>query len=84
NYININSQTGITVPPESSAELRAAMDFLTDNPTAAQTMGERARARYESLFSADQLGCAYAELYKRLAITPVEHLLNAAINEQRV
>jgi glycosyltransferase involved in cell wall biosynthesis len=84
NYININMHTGLTVPPGSPSKLRAAMDILTSDAAAAQAMGENARTRYENLFGAAQLGSAYAELYKRVAVTPIENLLTIVANEQRI
>jgi glycosyltransferase involved in cell wall biosynthesis len=84
NYININGHTGLTVPAKSPPKLRAAMDFLHENPDRAQAMGAHARQRYEALFAADHLGAAYAELYRRLAKPLAENSLKMAVNEPHV
>ena len=65
-YINQNGVTGITVPPEDSVALRAAMQRLWDHPAEAAAMGAAARTRFETLFTADVMAKSYAELYKKL------------------
>ncbi len=65
-YVNIDGVTGLVVPPNNPAALRAAMQqFERDKPQAEQ-MGLRARERFESLFTAQQMAHSYVDLYKRV------------------
>jgi rhamnosyl/mannosyltransferase len=65
-YINIDGETGLVVEPGCPDSLRQAMDRLHNNPGEAREMGERARQRYEQLFTGAQMGRQYAELYRDL------------------
>ena len=65
-YININNETGFTVPPENPEALQNAMQFLWDNPEKAAEMGKSARNRYKQVFTADKMAEEYAKLYKSL------------------
>jgi len=69
-YVNIDGETGIVVPPADPAALRAAMRRLQDDPALAAQMGARARARFESLFTAQQMGEAYLALYRKVLDQP--------------
>jgi glycosyltransferase involved in cell wall biosynthesis len=62
-YVNLDNETGFVVPPESAAELAAAMSRLLNDFALAGKLGRAARRRYEKLFSGDVLGGAYAGLY---------------------
>ena len=66
-FVNSDRQTGIVVPPEDAAALARAMQALHDDPDMAQEMGQRARQRYQCLFSGEALGHAYVDLYRRVA-----------------
>jgi rhamnosyl/mannosyltransferase len=63
-YVNAHEQTGIVVPPESPQELARAMNLILNDEASATKFGLAARARYESLFSGEALGKAYADLYR--------------------
>jgi len=65
-YINIAGETGLVVPPNDAAALRAAMQHLWAHPAQAAAMGQRAQQRYAQHFSATQMVDAYAALYARL------------------
>jgi rhamnosyl/mannosyltransferase len=65
-YVNVDGLTGIVVPPDDPVALRAAMRKLQDDATLAATMGTRARERFESLFTAQQMGDAYLALYRQV------------------
>lgn len=65
-FINVHGSTGIVVPPMSAGALRTAMQTLWDNPGLAQRYGEAARVRYLDVFSSEELGRAYSELYKQV------------------
>ena len=76
-FVNINGDTGLVVPPSDSNALRNAMRYLWDNPTMAIQMGDRARKRYLSHFTASRMCQSYADLYRSLFGIPV------AISESR-
>ncbi|AZD11491.1 Glycosyltransferase [Pseudomonas chlororaphis] len=65
-YINIHGETGLVVPPSDPLAFRAAMRQLWDNPEQAARMGLKAEARYRQLFTADQMGRRWSELYQEL------------------
>ncbi|WIE50604.1 glycosyltransferase family 4 protein [Pseudomonas sp. GM17] len=65
-YINIHGETGLVVPPSDPQAFRAAMRQLWDNPEQAAQMGLKAEARYRQLFTADQMGQRWSELYQEL------------------
>ncbi|ROL92940.1 glycosyltransferase family 4 protein [Pseudomonas chlororaphis] len=65
-YINIHGETGLVVPPSDPLAFRAAMRQLWDNPEQAAQMGLKAEARYRQLFTADQMGQRWSELYQEL------------------
>jgi hypothetical protein len=43
------------------------MDQLCDRPEMASLMGQRARKRYEQLFTGQLMGSRYAEVYRALS-----------------
>ncbi|MFJ2988603.1 glycosyltransferase family 4 protein [Collimonas sp. NPDC087041] len=63
-YINNHGETGLVVPPSDPDAFRAAMRQLWDDPVLAATMGTRAHARYQKLFTARVMGESYARLYR--------------------
>jgi rhamnosyl/mannosyltransferase len=65
-YINIHNETGLVVPPSDPLAFREAMRTLWENPVLAAQMGEKARARYQHLFTADEMGRKWAALYEEL------------------
>jgi rhamnosyl/mannosyltransferase len=65
-YINIHNETGLVVPPSNPLAFREAMRTLWENPVLAAQMGEKAQARYQSLFTADEMGRKWAALYEEL------------------
>ncbi|AIS10151.1 glycosyl transferase family 1 [Pseudomonas chlororaphis subsp. aurantiaca] len=65
-YINIHGETGLVVPPSDPLALRAAMRQLWDSPGQAAQMGLKAEARYRQLFTADEMGRRWSELYQEL------------------
>ncbi|MDB6441862.1 rhamnosyl/mannosyltransferase [Pseudomonas sp. NFACC32-1] len=65
-YINIHNETGLVVPPSQPEALREAMRTLWENPTRAQEMGIKAEARYKQLFTAEEMGRKWVELYEGL------------------
>ena len=65
-YINIHNETGLVVPPSDPLAFREAMRTLWDNPVQAAAMGVKAEARYRQLFTADEMGRQWNELYREL------------------
>jgi rhamnosyl/mannosyltransferase len=58
--------TGLVVPPADSNALKNALQQLWDNPALAAQYGMAARQRYLNLFTAQNMGRAYTEIYKNL------------------
>ena len=65
-YINIHNETGLVVPPSNPLAFREAMRTLWENPEHAAAMGVKAEARYRQLFTADEMGRKWTELYQEL------------------
>ena len=65
-YINIHNETGLVVPPSNPQAFREAMRTLWENPLRAAEMGLKAEARYRQLFTADEMGRKWTELYQEL------------------
>ena len=62
-YINIDGETGRVVPPDDPGALAAAMDETAGDSAIAESWGEAARRRFLEMFTAEQMGAAYARLY---------------------
>lgn len=65
-YINQHNVTGIVVPPHDPMALRRALEEIWNDKTRAEAMGNAAKSRYRSLFTAEKMIEAYLELYQRL------------------
>lgn len=65
-YINIHNETGLVVPPSNPLAFREAMRTLWEDPERAAAMGVKAEARYRQLFTADDMGRKWTELYQEL------------------
>jgi len=62
-YVNRDGVTGLVVKSNDAPSLRNAMTWMCDNPEERSRMGAAARARFESLFTADSMASRYIELY---------------------
>jgi glycosyltransferase involved in cell wall biosynthesis len=62
----IPGETGLIVPPASSADLTDALETMLGNSARAQAMGESGRQRVETQFSWDTMAASYDALYSRL------------------
>jgi len=80
-YINIDGDTGLVVPPSDALALRAAMRTLWDNPELARTMGRRAAARFEELFTSEQMAANYTALYHDLIARRATGSSTAALDQ---
>jgi histidinol-phosphate phosphatase family protein len=62
-----DGETGILVPPDDAAALAAALEKLLKDREMRQRMGIAARRMAETRFSAEAIGRATVDLYRRLA-----------------
>ena len=65
-HVNIDGETGLVVTPGSPKALRYAMDQLFHRPEMTRLMGQRARQRYELLFTGGLMGERYMRIYNEL------------------
>lgn len=65
-FVNKHETTGIVVKPENVEEMHNAMNFLLKNKDIVKAFGDKARYRYETLFSGPALGNAYKSVYEDL------------------
>jgi rhamnosyl/mannosyltransferase len=65
-YINIDSETGIVVKPDSPEALREAMLWMQSHPDECSVMGKNAQKRFNQLFTADLMALQYIELYSNI------------------
>ncbi|MBN9034383.1 glycosyltransferase family 4 protein [uncultured Rhizobium sp.] len=65
-FVNLDEETGLTIPPNDSETLACAMQRLWENEEECDRFGRTARLRYEAMFTAQKMTKAYAELYRRL------------------
>jgi len=65
-YINADGETGFVVPPEDPVALRDAMQRFEQDPALAETMGQAARSRFHSMFTAQRMAQSYHDLYREL------------------
>lgn len=65
-YVNQDQETGLVVNANDPLAFRHAMQTMIANPDRADRMGQKAAARYESLFTAQRMAQRYQDLYQRL------------------
>ena len=65
-FVNVHSETGLVVPPNSALKLKKAMEYMLDNPDAAAAMGQNAKKRSQETFSAEHQAAKYVQLYREL------------------
>lgn len=65
-YVNIDGVTGYVVPPAAPAALARAMEDLWFHSDLAASMGERAKQRFDQLFSAKDMVSEYSRIYHLL------------------
>lgn len=68
-WVNQDQVTGWVVPPKNPQALRQALQFFQDHPDKAHQMGLAARKRFDELFTAERMGQAYADIYKKALST---------------
>ncbi|MBD3647985.1 MAG: glycosyltransferase [Pseudomonadales bacterium] len=65
-HVNLHEETGLVVPPDDPAELRAAMDAVYTDSARAEAFGRNARCRFEGNFTGEIMAKQYVEQYQRL------------------
>lgn len=65
-YVNKKDLTGLVVPPGDAPALRSAMDLLYRRKEMCETFGRNARVRFETHFTAEQMGIRYFKLYREV------------------
>jgi len=63
-YVNRDGETGLVVPPNDAPAFRQAMDFIWTHPEESRAMGDKARLRYQALFTSKDMVLAYEKLYE--------------------
>lgn len=66
-FVNKHGETGFTVPGSDAQALLEAMSQLHNDPELAEGMGRAAKQRYQQLFTGEQMGRSYAELYSEFS-----------------
>lgn len=69
-HVNVDNETGFVVTPGSVPDLRKAMDQIHHRPDLTEMLGQRARVRYETLFTGDLMGARYTRIYRELLGLP--------------
>lgn len=75
-------ETGILVPPRDAAALASAILRLAQSPGEAQAMGERGRARVESVFDARLHAQKVADLYEQVGAEHAHTLAPSAFERR--
>jgi rhamnosyl/mannosyltransferase len=65
-WVNQHVRTGLVVDPDSQEQLEEAMMFMHQSPHEAQTMGRRAKQRFDSDFDVRLMANSYINLYQRI------------------
>jgi len=65
-FVNQHNETGFVIEPNDIAALRSALQKINSDDTLHKKMSENAKARYEKLFTAKQMGEKYYTLYEKV------------------
>ena len=65
-WVNVDGETGLTVPPGDVDALREALRTLSDDAALRLRLGDRARRRYETFFRSEQMVQRTVDLYARV------------------
>ena len=65
-FVNIDSETGIVVPPDNEQLLAEAINKLAADPEGAERLGKNARVRFEAVFTSKQMAESYMAEYEQL------------------
>lgn len=69
-FVSVDGVTGLTVPPEDSESLAAALDKLLGNPALLARYGRAARLRVEREFDLELMGRSTISLYEEIMSRP--------------
>lgn len=64
-----DGRTGVLCPPGDAGELATAIEGIVSDPEGGRAMGERARARIESLFSVGAMVAGNLDVYRKVVRT---------------
>lgn len=70
-FVNQHEVTGLVVPPEHPQALRSALKQLWDHPEYAAQLGQGARQRFNTLFTAQRMCSDMARVYQQLMSTTI-------------
>lgn len=65
-YVNINGETGLTVPPADGSQFSEAMQKLENDVSLCQKLGSSARQHFDKEFTAKRYADSYITLYHKL------------------
>jgi len=68
NYINLDRETGLVVPPQDSGKLRDALNELLSNPELRKKLGRQGRERVKREFTKEKMAVRTFDLYQNLAL----------------
>jgi rhamnosyl/mannosyltransferase len=71
-FVSLHGETGITVPPQDSDALAAAINFLLDREELRAQYGRAAQRRVEQEFSLDRMVNRTLQLYEQVMSAPSE------------
>lgn len=63
----VDQETGLLVPPENAQALAAALRTVLGDRQIARDMGDRARLRYQALYTLDHMATAWRNAWERAA-----------------
>ncbi|MEA1927000.1 MAG: glycosyltransferase [Candidatus Auribacterota bacterium] len=66
NYINLDRETGLVVPPQDPGKLRDALNRLLDNPELSEKLGRQGRERVEQEFTKEKMAEKTYRLYQEI------------------
>jgi rhamnosyl/mannosyltransferase len=66
-FVNVDGETGVNVPPKSPGALAEAINALMADPARRAALGAHAKARVEASFTAERIARAEFELYQEIA-----------------
>jgi len=67
NYINLDHETGLVVPPQDPGKLRDGLNELLDDPELSAELGRRGQLRVEQEFTKKKMAEKTFQLYKELS-----------------
>lgn len=72
-YVTLDGETGVLVPPKDEAALATALNALLADPALCARLGASGRRRVEQVFSADQMAQATLGVYEQVLQRPARY-----------